>query len=635
MAIDLKKLINITDSTVTAGFTGVTQAGVFLDKNPIIPFNGTSEQVIRFNDADTVGEFFGTDSLEYATAVKYFTGYTGTLSLPPFCYFARYIDVGSAPYTSSSQLDPVNNLTALQAITSGSLTVNFDGTPTTITAIDLSTITTFAEAATILETALQDDIPDATVIYNADLNIFTISNGDDSGTSTVDYCTVTPLSSAMNITQADGATLVQGSGGAVAPYTRGGTLFLSDLAVLQAITSGTLTVNFNSVPVALTSINLSTATSFSQVASIVQTKLQLQIAAGTVTYDSLTQAFTISNGDLSGTSTVSYCSNSALAAAMKVEESTGAILSQGSPALTVAQNLNNVIAITKNWTSFTNLFDLPDAPNYDYQFAFCDWVIANPGYIYMLWTTEPNLLIPNNQSNIAYAMVAQGLATLNADGSITYNATMMPNFGEVDIAAFCMGMGASVDYTQLDATINFAGKSQVGLLPLVTTNTEYDALIAKSFNFYGEFNSKASTYNFTENGTIGGPFKFVDNVYNQIWLDDAIQNEIAVLIQTIKRLPNNQSGYSLLKNTVNSVMLDALDNGVAETGNQFDATQRAALIQQAGYDITPQLTNTGYVIQVTPATPAERVQRAPVKGKVWYSNGGAINTIDFVVTFVQ
>ena len=515
MAIDLSKIIAITDSTVSSGFTGVTQAGVFLSTNPIIPFNGTNEQVIRFNDKETVKAFFGTSSAEYDAAVKYFQNYDGATSLPPFVYFARYVDSD------------------------------------------------------------------------------------------------------------------------IAPYTRGGVLVASNLAALQAITAGTLTVTFNSTATALTAIDLSTATSFSQVASIVQTKLQVSIPAATVTYSSITDAFTISNNDVSGTSTVAYTTNGALAAAMKLQQNNGAVLSQGSLELSPAENLDNVLAITKNWTTFTNLFALPAAPDYTYQYDFARWTLANPKYLYVLWSLETNLTIPNNTSNIAYGMVDEGLATLNADGSITYLAPIMPNYGDISIAAFSMGMGASINYAQTNATINFAGKSQAGLLPSATSNSEYDALTANSFNFYGQFNSSSSTYNFTENGSIGGQFKFADNFFNQKWLTDDIQNRLAVLIQTIKLLPNNNTGYAYINDTVNKTMLQSLNNGVSQTSNAFSAAQTASLTQQAGYDITPQLTNGGYVIQVIPATPDERIARAPVLGNVWYTNGGAINKIGFTVTFVQ
>ena len=635
MAIDLSKIIDITASTIGAGFTGATQAGVFLDKNPIIPFNGTQQQVILFTSAVLVGQYFGTNSEEYAAAVNYFNSYDGTLDIPPFCYFARYVDIGSAPNIQSGQLNAVNNLAALQAIDAGTITFTFNGIPSVLTALDFSGITTFAEAAAIVEAELTDSIPDATVIYSTEYNAFIASNNDASGSDTVAYCATTATSVAMNLTAATGAILTQGSGGAISPYTRGATLFLSDLTALRAITSGTFSVVFNGITTTLSGVNLSSYTSFSAIAAHLQSLLSSPIPAATVTYSSVTQAFTVSNNDASGTSTVGYCPVTTVGTAMKITQATGAILSQGSPALTVAENLNNVVAITRNWTSFTNLFSLPNAPDYDYQFDFCNWVIANPEYIYMLWTTEPNLTIPGNQSNIAYAMVSQGLATLNADGSITYLAQMMPNFGEVDLAAFCMGMGAGINYNNTAATINFAGKTQAGILPLVTTNLEYDALIANSFNFYGQFASKANTYNFTENGTIGGPLKFVNNVYDEIWLTDAIQNQLAVLVQTLKRIPYNNTGYSTITSSVNSIMNQAINNGVAETGNTFDSIQTAALIQQAGYDITPELTNSGYVIQIVPATPAERTARDPIHGNVWYTNGGAINQITFSVVFVQ
>jgi hypothetical protein len=405
---------------------------------------------------------------------------------------------------------------------------------------------------------------------------------------------------------------------------------------LQGIISGSLTVNFNGTGTTISAINFSADGSFSVMAARVQAALiSAGLTTATCTYSSTTQAFTISNGVTTGTSTVAYCSVTAMATAMKVTQATGAVLSQGSVELTPAENLDGIVAVTKNWTSFTNLFDLSADPTYAVQFAFMEWVIEHPLYIYILWTTESNLLIPGNTSNIVYDTIAEGLATLNPDGTITYNAQMMPNFGESDLAAALMGFGASINYTQLNAVINFAGKSQDGLTPLVTTNAQYESLTQKSFNFYGQFNSRSTAYNFTENGSIGGQYKFIDNVYNQIWLGDQIQNSTAALIQAVKKLPYNDTGYNTVKSTINGVMQQAIFNGVAGTGNTFNSSQTAALIQQAGTDITQSLTDAGYYIKIVPATPDERIERAPVLGYVWYTNGSAINKFVFNVTFVQ
>ena len=422
---------------------------------------------------------------------------------------------------------------------------------------------------------------------------------------------------------------------AIAPFTRGVALGSNDLLALKAITAGVLTVNFNGVAKSTSPINLSTYNSFSAMAGAIQTALQAQIATATVSWDTVTNAFTISNGVTGSSSTVAFCTATTLSNTMQIVESTGAILSQGSGALTPQANLNNVIAQNINWISFTNLFDLSTDTGYSTYLAFANWVsLQNNNFVYFGWSDETNLTLSGNMSNVAYALVTAGYGSVDGVGQITYNIPIFLNYGVQDIACFMMGIGASINYQSLNGTISFAYKQQDGLVPSVNNNDAYDALLLNGFNVYGIFNSRASSYNFTQNGTIGGIYEFIDNFYNQAWLADNIQNTILTLLSKSGKLSNNQNGYGILKSVLQGVMQQAINNGVVQVGNTFDSTVASILQTQAGYDITPQLTNVGYVIQIVPATPAQRTARTLPFVNIWYTNGGSINTINVNTNYV-
>ena len=122
-SISLNKLIPVNNSTVNTSFLSGTLAGLFLTRNPILPNNNT-DLIKQFSSAEAVGDYFGIDSEEYARAVNYFKASDIQVYKPPFLYFGKYIDGDIAPYIRSGS-NP--SLTGLQAITSGSVTFQFNG----------------------------------------------------------------------------------------------------------------------------------------------------------------------------------------------------------------------------------------------------------------------------------------------------------------------------------------------------------------------------------------------------------------------------------------------------------------------------------------------------------------------------
>lgn len=410
----------------------------------------------------------------------------------------------------------------------------------------------------------------------------------------------------------------------IAPYIRSGSN--PSLADLQAITSGSITFVFNGISTVVTGIDLSGAASFSDVALIIETEW---IAAGEanalVLYDSVTASFTATNNDISGTGTVNYCPISTLATALKFTESTGAVLSQGSVGLSIAANISSYQAISTNWATLTTIF----TPTNDEIEGFTAAANAQGAFIlwaYIPFSTESNLTIPDNTSNIAYTLVGDGYGTVS-NGQVTYSAPIAPQYGLCDLAAMIMGTGAAINYNSANGTISFAYKSQSGILPLVTTDTAYEAVLQKGFNLYGKFSSRANTYNFTQKGTVGGQFLWLDFLFNQLWLNDQLQNSLATFFGAKLQVPNNQIGYNQIDSIIKSTMKQALNDGVCTIGNTFDASQTAVLTQQAGYDITSFLTNNGYYLQILPPNSSQRALRQPPTVTLWYTNAGSIVTL--------
>ena len=152
---------------------------------------------------------------------------------------------------------------------------------------------------------------------------------------------------------------------------------------------------------------------------------------------------------------------------------------------------------------------------------------------------------------------------------------------------------------------------------------------------YGSFSSRATNYQFTENGSAGGDFGWIDNIYDNMWLSDTIQNSLATFIATVGRIPYNNEGTAQTKAVVIGVMVQATNNGVVENGNTFDDIQRQAVIEAIGIDATPYLTSQGYYIYIPKILPSQRIAREPVPITILYTNGGAINSFTVNSVFVQ
>jgi len=114
-------------------------------------------------------------------------------------------------------------------------------------------------------------------------------------------------------------------------------------------------------------------------------------------------------------------------------------------------------------------------------------------------------------------------------------------------------IGASTNYTQRNARTNFAGKRQTGLSTNVNNNSDFDALTQQAFQVYGSFSSAAQGYQFTEDGSVGGEFLWIDNLYDSRWLSDQIQNSLATLISNSKNISYTSDGISKVEAVLNSV----------------------------------------------------------------------------------
>lgn len=409
----------------------------------------------------------------------------------------------------------------------------------------------------------------------------------------------------------------------VAAYLRGGSLSSMTLTQLQAL-SGVLSISVNGTVKTSSTINLSSATSFSNAATL--------IAAGftspgfTVTFDSVSSAFLFTNTTTGASSTIDYATGT-LSAGLLLTSATGAVTSQGAVAVTSqATFMNAIVAQTTNWATFLTTFD-PDSSGNTIKQAFAAWTNAQGNrYVYAAWDTDVTPTASTSATSSLGYLLAQssssGTAVIYSDAS-------------AQKAAFVAGAIASVDFTQTHGRSTMAFKSQSGMAATVTSQTTAANLQANGYNFYGAYATANQGFVFLYPGSISGKFQWIDSYVNQIWMNNALQLALVTLLTQAKSVPYNQAGYTLIRAACMDPINAAVNFGAIRAGVPLSAQQAALVNNAAGTAIDGILATQGWYLQILPATAQVRAARSTPPMTLWYMDGGSVQSISLASVEVQ
>ena len=201
MAIPLSVDVTVKPGVLAAAGSAVDLNGVIFTDNAAAPI-GVAQS---FTSKDDVGSYYGTGSIEYDMARIYFTGYDNSSRTPGQLYFWAYPLASRFAFLRSANLSTMN-LADLKTI-NGTLTLTISGTATTET-IDLSTATSFANAANIIQTAFTG-VVNVSYDTNGKAFVFQLPTGATVA-DTIAYATgaIAPL---LSLTEAKGAVVSAGS----------------------------------------------------------------------------------------------------------------------------------------------------------------------------------------------------------------------------------------------------------------------------------------------------------------------------------------------------------------------------------------------------------------------------------------
>lgn len=507
MSIPASNIVQIIPGVVSAGGASLSLNGVILDTDQAIP----SGSILQFNSASAVAAYFGQGSLQANLATIYFAGFDGSTQKPGLLYFA--------PFAAS------------------------------------------ARAAEIL----------------------------------------------------------------------GGSLAAITLATLQTY-SGTLIVKLAGTTHTSANIDLSTATSFSNAASLIAAAFT---APGfTVSYNSTRAQFVITSSSTGATQTIESATGT-IAANLKLTTATGAMLSPGADADTPATAMNNVTKATRNWAGFMTTFE----PTTDDKVAFAAWNNAQGNlYAYIGWDTDALAIVANQPTTFGARVNAlnyNGTFPIAGDASVAMLAGTTATAQARNIAAFVLGTMASIDFGATNGRTDFDFRSQSGLAFNVNDEQVGLNLESNGYNFYGSYATAAQPFIFLHPGKVSGAFKWMDSYVNQIKLNADFQLAGMTLLTTAKSIGYNPSGYT----RINTAFLDpinaAVNFGSIRAGVELDELQAAQINSDAGTRISEILTTRGWYLQIKDPGAQVRAQRGSPICNFWYTDGGSVQKITLNSVNVQ
>lgn len=571
MNIPASQLVSVIPGVLGAGGNPLSLNSVFLTHDTAVPV-GT---VQPFATLDDVQDFFGSSSDEARLAAVYFAGYAGATRLPGTLYFAQYDEAAVAAYLRSGSFAGTT-LAELQAL-SGTIIVSIDGETVTTGNIDLSSASSFSNAAALVQTALQAS---GTIFSGTG----TIDNGSGGSGTVLTIATV--VSGAVHV-----GNIIRGGG--------------TPTEVLAQV-SGT--------PGGVGVYTVADAQDFNPGGA-----LHIDSTA-TCVYDSQRAAFRIVSPTTGDDSTIAYATGT-IAAGLKLQSAQAAVLSQGSDASTPAGAMDGVTEVTQNWALFMTVWE----PVLADKLEFADWVqTTNSRYAYVAWDSD-------EAATVADAAGTFG-ALVNADDDVG----VVPVFDATgDFAAFICGTAASIDFTQPNGRITFAYKSQPGLTANVVDASIAANLIGNGYNFYGSYATANEQFSFLQPGQISGAWNWIDPYVNQIYLNSQFQLAYMALLAGINSVPYNTTGYTILRQAGMDPINEALSFGSIQPGVALSAAQAVQVNTAAGLPISDTLSQLGWYLQIVPATAEVRALRASPPMTFWYTDGGSIQKIELASIDVQ
>lgn len=384
------------------------------------------------------------------------------------------------------------------------------------------------------------------------------------------------------------------------------------LTELQSITDGNiafyLTTPSGMENVSVDGLNLSTATSFTEVASIINTAMDNENVS--LTYDTATSRFVLTTVGTGNGYVIGNVGGIGFELGLNSPDTSIA----GSDPVSPVESIETYAEASNNFFSFCFLREDTELSAAQIQ-EIAQWT-HNQNVRYMFCTST----LDKNEET----------ATEKANGLAEYDGVVLA-YGGWSMNHMPMAAIAAIDYTKPNSTIDLMYQQfdSTGIAT-ISTNADSNLLDGLKINYYGITQQAGRRIGFYQNGVMQGSISSIGVFANEAWLKDSFFTNLLNLRLGLDSLPANQTGKSLVLNVMADTIEQALYNGTILAGKTLNATQKATItqisgdenawmaVQSAGYWLTAE------VEQYT----EDGVQKYKVSYVLVYSKGDSINFID-------
>lgn len=564
--IPASQLVSVNPAVLPAAGNAFSLLGLFITESTRVPI-GT---VPSFADASAVTDYFGANTTEAEWATIYFTGFDGKQATPNALFFAQYNASAVAGYLRGGNVSGLT-LTQLQAI-SGTLTVTVDGNSFTDGSLNLSSATSFSNAATIIASGLNGSPPT-----------------EASFTGVISTTTLTASSVTGSIIPGQA---VAGSG------VTAGTVIIAQLTGATPGGAGTYSVNHSQT---------------------VASEAMTTTSTLAVTYDSLSGGFLVTAGTTGPLATITYATGTT-AASLALTSVTGAVLSQGAAATTPIPFMDSVIGVTQQFATFLTTFDPDGGSGNTLKLEFAQWTNEqNNAYVYSAWDTDalPSMENPDS-SSLGYLVNV----TNNYSGTIVQSDAQA-----IGLAAFTCGYFASLNFAQTNGRFDLAYRTQSGLSATVNNLTSYTNLLANGYNVMGAFASRTTNFISFQPGAISGPFKWADTFADQLYMNNSFVEDLLTLLQNVGSMPYDPAGYATIETGLLGTINAMINYGAIRQGVTLSASQVAEVNAAAGLVVAPTIQQQGWYLQILDPGASVRQARGTPVINFWWTDGESIQKL--------
>lgn len=373
------------------------------------------------------------------------------------------------------------------------------------------------------------------------------------------------------------------------------------LATFQEIDDGSMLFALNDSVEEITDLDFTTATSYADVASIIQTAIRAEGATtfwaqATVIYEARLKGFIFTAGT-TGTCVIAPAGNAEtgtpVAGLLRWSAAGGALASSGYDAQSVTDTLNTSADQSNNFGSFLFMGN-PDLDQMEEAASFAH--LSNIQFMYC-----------GRVSVEDYAERRERLQGYDGTALTEYDPGIATEYPEM----VPMTILAATDYTRLNGTQGYMF-TQFNLTPTVSTNARANLMDEARINYYGRTQQAGQLIDFYQRGVLQGTVLDMNVYANEMWLKDRAGADIMTLKLNLPEIAANDTGRTQVEGCLQNVIDMALNNGTISVNKELNFTQKAFITSITGDDLAwVQVQNQGWWLDV-------RIQETTVDDRVEY-----------------